>query len=131
MVGEQKVAKAASLATGNKMAEETPLDRLIFLNLKNSRSDSISNRVKKRTKRSPAAVISPSKPSFHISSMAELKQPSTLGAIKGLSFQILVAMRFPTFILREKSCCTWLPTGVKKQGTLYSIHEGIRSYGIR
>jgi hypothetical protein len=60
-VGEKKIAKAASLAAGNKMVEETPLDRLISLNLKNTKSDSISNHVKKRK---PPAVISPPKTSF-------------------------------------------------------------------
>ena len=56
--GQQKLEKAASLAKGE--TPETPLDRLISMNLKFSQSEPSSKRAaKKRKKRDPVASTSP------------------------------------------------------------------------
>jgi hypothetical protein len=91
-IGEQKIANAVSLAAGNKIVEETPLDRLLSLNLKMTKSDSISNRVKKRRKRKPAAVlVSPSKTSFPYIVDSSTHTTFHLGRTKTFGFQILSA----------------------------------------
>ena len=54
--------------------------------------------------------------------MAELKQPSTLGAIKGLGFQILVAMRFIPNLHSEREIVLYLaPYGGQETRNLIQL----------